>query len=186
MVSRLVDWSLVALLAGWFVLSILGQIEVAEPDSRFQRLRRRDWFGLIPVWTFFAPRPAWTDYHLLYRDRLADGDMTPWTEVVAVEPRRLRHAVWNPGKHSRKAVIDMVRTLTKELEQAKRRADARGEEWKVPARIFTSLPYVAILHLVGNLPRLSGAECTQFLIMKRDAAGPDDPGVMMLSALHQL
>lgn len=186
MLRHLPEALLIAFLAGWLAVSVLGQIRVADPDSRFQRLRHRDFCGLIPVWTFFAPRPAWTDYHLLYRDALEDGGTAPWSEVAVVKPRRLWHAVWNPDKHARKAVIDMVRTLTKELEAAKRRIEAQGKEWKVPGQIYTSLPYVALLNLVSNLPRLGGSTATQFLIMKRDAAGSGEAEVMMLSAFHHL
>jgi hypothetical protein len=183
---------LIVLLATWFALSVLGQIGVRNPSSRFQRIRRWDWFGLIPIWTFFAPRPSWTDYHLLYRDRLMDGNLTPWTEVVLIEQRRWWHIVWNPGKHERKALIDFVRTFTREVGRLKNKIVQTDLELsgctaaQLPASIFMSSPYIALLHVVCHLPRLSKAHSTQFLIMKMDAVDSGDPSALILSAFHEL
>lgn len=44
-------------------------------------LKAADVFGLIPVWTFFAPNPGMTDYYLLYQDRLPAGSFDNWRRV---------------------------------------------------------------------------------------------------------
>jgi hypothetical protein len=192
---------LIAALAAWFALSVLGQVAAVRWRAPFLRplealrgLRKYDLFGLIPLWTFFAPRPAWTDFHLLYRDRLADGTLTPWTEVMAIEARRWWHFAWNPRKHERKAVIDVVRMLSRRLFSTDRASWSAAivpltddKPWvEIPPGVHTSLPYLAILHMVSNLPRLGASDATQFLIMIADAARSGEPTVMMVSALHEL
>ncbi len=180
---------LAVVLVAWLAISALGQIDVEHPDSRFQRLRTRDPFGLIPVWTFFAPRPAWTDYHLLYRDILPDGRATAWSELFAIEPRRLTHAVWHPGKHCRKAVIDLVRTYTKELELV---AGSGGEDGELPpteqlpATLFLSLSYLTLLQAVSSAPRFGAAVSTQFMVLKHDRVDSPAPRAMLVSAVHTL
>lgn len=185
------EWILAGILGAWLIISGLGQIDVSEPRSVFQRIRQWDLFGLIPIWTFFAPRPAWIDYHLLYRDRLGDGTVSPWTEVVPVSGRTPVQALWNPGKRERKAIIDIVRTLTREIQNG--RADL-PEEFRfagrtaqhLPETIFTSLGYLALLHVVSRIPRLGTASETQFLVMQTDAAESGEPEVLILSAFHSL
>jgi hypothetical protein len=186
------EWILAGILSAWLLISVAGQINVSEPHSVFQRVRQWDLFGLIPIWTFFAPRPAWTDYHLLYRDRLGDGTMSPWTEVVPAIERKPVHALWNPGKRERKAIIDIVRTLTREIQSG--RVDLSSEGFPfggktaqhLPETMFTSLAYLALLHVVSRIPRLGTASETQFLVMQTDAAESGEPEVLILSAFHSL
>src|SRR5690348_12432463 len=56
---------------GWFILSILNQFGFAW----FDKITRHDHFSLLPLWTFFAPNPGQSDYHLIYRDRKTDGSL---------------------------------------------------------------------------------------------------------------
>lgn len=176
--------------ATWFLVSILGQVNVVDPRSRFQRMRRYDVFGLIPVWTFFAPRPAWTDYHLLYRDLLDTGEVTAWSEVVTVPKRRSLHAVWNPDKHTRKAVIDLIRTFTKELEHVARGAGIPDGTLptaaQLPARILTSMSYLSLLSAASAQPHFGNPRATQLLVMKRDPTPGARPRAMLVSPFHQL
>jgi hypothetical protein len=75
-------------------------------------LRAVDIFGLVPIWTFFAPNPGMTDYYLLYRDRLADGSFDNWREVDLKQSENgVRLALWNPTKRRHKALTDMVSVL---------------------------------------------------------------------------
>lgn len=100
-----------ALLAGWFVASVLGQ----HPDRGYDKIRNADRTGtgiLIPNWRFFAPVPAVEDQHFLYR--LASEDRTrhtEWREVYAINPRKMIHALWFPGRRVEKAVFDVASTL---------------------------------------------------------------------------
>ncbi|MEV1051417.1 hypothetical protein ACFWZR_03930 [Streptomyces sp. NPDC059017] len=109
--STVMERAVPALLAGWFVASVLGQ----HPDRSYDKVRSGDKTGtgiLIPNWRFFAPNPAVEDQHFLYR--LANEDKsrhTEWREVYAITPRKLAHAFWFPGRRAEKAIFDVASTL---------------------------------------------------------------------------
>lgn len=100
-----------ALLAGWFVASVLSQ----HPDRSYDKARTLDKTGtgiVIPNWRFFAPNPAVEDQHFLYRMANEDKtEHTEWREVYSIAPRKLIHAFWFPGRRIEKAVFDVASTL---------------------------------------------------------------------------
>src|SRR3954470_12564692 len=98
------DGAVALALGGWFVVAVLNQFRFRW----FDRVRRRDRLYLLPAWTFFAPNPGRSDYHLVYRDRRRDGSLTDWREVPLGAPRRPYSCVWNPRKRARKALSDIV------------------------------------------------------------------------------
>src|SRR6266704_3789794 len=98
---------LLFLLSLWLVLSILYQI---QRPAFVRWLTARDYFVLLPAWNFFSPEPGRHDYVLLYRDRFADGTVTPWHEIMVEGPGAAK-ALWNPSKRGRKAVSDMCSVL---------------------------------------------------------------------------
>jgi hypothetical protein len=67
---------------------------------------------LIPRWTFFAPTPGVTDFHLSYRTVAADGTVSEWEDIDRIASRTLVSAFWNPQKRVTKAVIEVVAFLT--------------------------------------------------------------------------
>ena len=113
--------ALALILAVWFVLSALNQI---NPISA--RLGPYDPLGLLPRWTFFAPHPGIYDYHLLYREcesletQLGTMEMVeaakhlvgPWTQVPAICPGSARFMLWNPQRRVTKTITDIVAGLT--------------------------------------------------------------------------
>src|SRR5437763_816434 len=115
----------------WFVLSVLGQFDWKIVRS----IRSWDPFGLIPRWTFFAPRPGVTDYHLVYQTFVGDKPR-PWREEVLSDPRTLRSAVWNPQKRNRKALVDSVRAFTRM---------ARNLDADTLWQLQYTIPYIAVL-----------------------------------------
>ena len=99
-------------------------------------LRAVDLFGLIPIWTFFAPNPGMTDYYLLYRDRLPDGSFDNWRKVELKESENgFRLALWNPTKRKHKALSDIVSSLMK-------LANHRGSDG-----LIVTVPYILISEL---------------------------------------
>lgn len=115
-----------AALAAWFVASVLGQ----HPDRSYDKVRKLDRTGtgiLIPNWRFFAPIPAMEDQHFLYRLATEDKqEHTPWREAYTIQPRRLVHAVWFPGRRMEKAIFDVASTLTHEGSNSPRMRTARA------------------------------------------------------------
>ncbi|MGL4743416.1 MAG: hypothetical protein ACRCXL_03380 [Dermatophilaceae bacterium] len=111
LVRAVVERAVPAIFGGWFVASLLGQ----HPDRSYDKSRKLDRTGtgiVIPNWRFFAPNPAVEDQHFLYRLASADhARFTEWREVYVVEPRRMMHAIWFPGRRMEKAVFDVASTL---------------------------------------------------------------------------
>src|ERR1051326_1455357 len=100
MSGSLFQWSVIAVLVIWFILSVLNQLKW----KWFELIRQFDYFSLLPFWTFFAPNPGQTDYHLTFRDKLADGLMTEWKEIEIGAPRYWYCFIWNPEKRSKKVI----------------------------------------------------------------------------------
>ncbi len=134
----------------WFLVSIAGQLPIALQ----RRLRRHDAFGLVPQWTFFAPRPGVTDVHLLYRDWAGDRTVGPWREIHLRTARRWWHCLWNPNKRAKKALLDMSQEL------------AAAARVLSPIAVQGSMPYLLALAFVSRQPHAPGTELTQFMLMR--------------------
>jgi hypothetical protein len=159
------------ILGTWFLFSVLGQV----PWSQLAFLRRWDVFGLIPHWSFFAPRPSRFDFHLLYRDVLADGVATAWREIPIVAPLHWSCAVWNPARRSKKALFDAVNALLNDLQTQNIEA------------LYLSVSYLLLLHHVSEQPHFIGAHTTQFMLMGSQGTFTEGaPFGMFLSSLHEL
>ena len=97
----------VALLGAWLVLTIINQLNL-----RWMRhIKALDFMLLIPRWTFFAPDPGLSDFHLSYRTIAADGTPSAWEEIDLIARRTALSAIWNPDKRVTKAVIEVVAFL---------------------------------------------------------------------------
>ncbi|GEM32916.1 hypothetical protein NN3_39230 [Nocardia neocaledoniensis NBRC 108232] len=168
-----------AALLTWFLVSVICQIprnlERWEAGTMQQWFRARDVLGLLPRWHFFAPVPATDNLHLLYRDRMADGQLAPWREIGPRRPAKCVGALWHPGRRQNKALID----ITLELLQAGLSLDGDAD------RIQTTLPYIALLNFVCSLPRDHRPYATQFLVM-RSKGSDENPEhqVLFVSAMH--
>ena len=98
-----------------------------------------DSVGLIPRWCFFAPNPAVTDTHLLYRVGMRDSlDSDPrWLHGfrMAVDEEMSPGSfefVWSPWSRSRKGIIDFADEL-------------RGRD---STMMNASTPYLLLLNFV--------------------------------------
>lgn len=161
----------IAILAGWFLISVLAQLNV----KAVARLKVHDVFSLIPNWSFFAPRPGTTDYHLLFRDSDATGMWGKWREIPLASRRTLWGALWNPEKRKTKVLSDVVRGLV-------RLAQNRGFK-----DFSLTLPYLAILNYVSSIRRSTSCLQTQFMILQSEGFFADgDPQFLFMSNPHNL
>jgi hypothetical protein len=166
-----VDALVVVLLEVWFVLSIVQQFG----PSWFERVREFDIFGLLPLWTFFAPNPGHSDYHLVYRDRAADGTLTAWQELVLAEERDPSAFLWNPQKRSKKVLADVAATLA-EYGNLQVSEDA----------LMLSLPYLILLNVVSALEPHESSE-RQFALVETFGFRRFEPNrVLLVSDFHTL
>jgi hypothetical protein len=161
-------------LSAWLALSIVTQFRRATHDWRIARWLAA--FGLLPRWTFFAPRPCTSDFHILFRDVIDDnGVVTRWTELPILAPRTPLSVLWNPLKRQKKTFIDLVMSLRRDRRQLK-------SSYKQ-----VSVPYMVFLNVATHLPRDYSAVATQFLILETSYNGESSrTGKVLLSDIHPL
>ncbi len=161
----------VAILGIYLGLTIFSHLPIPLARS----LNVRDRFAVIPHWSFFAPTPGVSDFHLMVRDRLVGGKFSLWKEVpVGCQTRSPFAFLWHPGKRSGKALLDLTTTLLGVVQNAGGRQE----------QIYLSLPYLMLLHAVSALPASSVSIGRQFLLAKMD--GPDAaPDVLFVSNVHE-
>jgi hypothetical protein len=161
----------IVILVGWFLISVLSQLNVKAVAP----LKARDIFSLIPNWSFFAPRPGTSDYHLLFRDSDHAEAWSRWREIPLANRRTLWGAIWNPEKRKTKALSDVVRGLVR-LAQDKALKD-----------FSLTLPYLAILNYVSSIRRSTPCVQTQFMILKSEGFFADqDPQFLFMSNAHNV
>jgi hypothetical protein len=158
--------------AVWFGATAIAQFR----SGVGRRIKAHDPFALVPMWTFFAPNPGTRDLRLLCRDRLIDGTLAPWHEVLA-PGTGVRRAVWNPWKRQRKALFDAGQLVSQIAAQ-------NGDD----PLVLLSFPFVMLLAAVSALPSSPLSVARQFVIV--DTAGSDDgpqePRLIFASHWHDL
>ena len=160
------------ILGTWLIISILSQF---RRFKWIKLLKYYDPFALIPSWYFFAPNPGVTDYRVLYRDKLFDGQFTVWKEVD-YHRSSLLHAIWNPEKRRRKAITDTCSFL---LQTASKKTKSK--------RLLVSVPYLAILTYVVSMPHNNLSEYRQFMIARTHGQHTTkEPEILFISNQHRL
>lgn len=170
---------LLGLLALWFLISLLAQFRrVGWLGDWVGWVKSWDYLALIPAWSFFAPNPGTRDFELLFRDRLVDGQHTPWKEIERPVGSFVR-AIWNPSKRRQKAVVDMCSLLTRM---------AAGNRTELGARhVILSVPYLGLLTYVSSLEAGPLSLSRQFLIATTFGYHSDKkPEILYISNLHAL
>jgi hypothetical protein len=162
--------ALACFLGGLFVLIAVRQVS----SQQYHRLTGWDIAGLLPVWRFFAPEPGRFDYHLLYRDKLRNELITPWREIQTTTSCGSLRAIWNPSKRSNKALVDIVSDLAREWNEVD------------DGRIMYSVPYIALLNRVSNLPRLQDADGTQFAVFVSPGLTGQSAELLFASNFHSI
>lgn len=166
------------LAACWAVATIALVLTAASQVEAWRLgplLKRHDRFGLIPMWTFFAPNPGTTDARLLWREARSDGGVSPWREP---DPPRISwtRGLWNPAQRTRKVIRDAAVALM-EMDRA------------APEDLRTQLtvPYLLLLHYVSVQPASPNAIARQFVLV--DSSGDHTPRgtiePLIVSAWHR-
>ncbi|NIY69005.1 hypothetical protein [Streptomyces malaysiensis] len=166
---------LYALFGVWLSLTVVRQFPSPWANRICHRVDPTS--TMLPISTFFAPRPGDTDSHLLVRDKLADGTVTAWEEYPLIAKRSLRHMVWHPGRRAEKALFDVFNELRQTLH-----TEQRIEELQL------TVPYLIVLNFVTNhCAHDPAAEKTQFLLATSGGYDVDDePRGVLTSAFHDL
>jgi hypothetical protein len=158
--------------AVWFGATAISQFR--NPVGRW--IKAHDAFALVPMWTFFAPNPGTRDLRLLWRDRLVDGTLAPWHEVLPPDTG-LGRALWHPWKRQRKAVFDAGQLVSLIAAQ-------NGND----PLLLVTFPFVMLLAAVCALPASPLSRARQFVILDTTGRddGPQEPRLLLASHWHDL
>jgi hypothetical protein len=169
-IATCVDVIASVVLALWALASLLAQMRV----KILAPIRLADWGHLIPNWSFFAPRPARSDYYLCYCDIGTDGRISEWATLTQLPRKSWLTAFWHPTRRETKAMLDAVRMLMR----------LRGR--RLPG-LELSLPYLALLQYVDAAPHAIHTVATRFVLVARLATGLETtPKLIFKSKWHRL
>jgi len=139
------------LLTTAFIASVLNQLPIRKWHSF---IARADPWTFLPFWGFFGPNPAYAGVHIVYRDRSRDG-WSGWEEIPIPSPNGWRW-LWNPARHERKALHDLINGLAKIIHEL------NGSD-----KIVLSSCYLALLAWVCEQARIdTTAVCRQFALVE--------------------
>ena len=138
-------------------------------------------FRILPRWTFFAPNPGVSDYHLLFRTKNKSGEVSPFVSIPLRNKKSLLNAFWNPHKRAQKALNDFVQEIRRWIAR-----ENFNEETQHLIKL--SFSYVVTLHYCTELIRKSGdVESVQFTILETFGYSElAEPRLILNSDFHQL
>ncbi len=97
-------------LAVFLIASVIYQITSLKP-----KIGKYDKLGILPNYSFFAPKPLTRDYRLAYKV-IADEEQQEWIEIPFYNKFSILQTVWNPRKYYNKGMIDTCNFMIKEFE----------------------------------------------------------------------
>ncbi len=139
-------------------------------------VERRTPFKLFPSWAFFAPNPAYHDYHLVARELRGNGKLGPCTPIGSFSDRRLIHLIWNPDKRPQRILQDAMQSIK------------RIRKWSTSDQVVQcSLPYLLLLHYVTTQYQWdSDAVAIQFAVVETSGRDGKRVWISFLSGFHRL
>jgi len=165
----ILDRFLVAFLAVWMLLTIGYQLLLLAAFAKLRPFSRLNWdpLALIPRWIFWASPPA-REWQVLYRNKYADGRLTPWTTAWRMRSNPFRW-IWNPDVRTWKAIDDCCFSL---LGRA-----AKGG--KQPNELFVTWPYIALAAYISGIQPSSPGEFRQFMVAKACRSDDEEPAQIL-------
>lgn len=150
------DQITLSVLALVFFGSVFNQLPVIAWHTLIARL---DPSGFLPYYGFFGPKPAFAGVHIVYRDK-DPSCWSCWAEID-VPPTNGWRWIWNPARHERKALHDLVNGLAFLI------AESRGQ-----TPIVLSNCHLALVAWVLAQPRiLAASQFRQFALVEATGHG---------------
>ena len=165
--------ALIVTLAFLLVSTLLQQ----SANPRYSRFRTADSFGLLPMWSFFAPTPARHDLYILWRFFDVHGRPGEWRQLCDPAAQRWYQILFYPGRRHSKIIFDLVQDLQRSL--------ATGHE----KTVTSDGAYVAIKNFARRQAQRERQDETRFQLCAIKDAGFDEeeqPEVMFLSKQYQI
>jgi hypothetical protein len=151
----------------WLLLTFFTQIKGRVRST----IKSYDVLGLLPIWSFFAPRPSTADLCLMFRDIYPSGEMSPWRIVETNPPRKPFHLLWNPLRRTQAALVN----LSRHLPTAAGPADLKNFKESVAYRAVVNV----VMHLL--MPPLACARQFCFMAVWRTPEGEQRSRPVFLS-----
>ena len=172
----------VALVLGlWLLASVLVQASMLFRNfGRYcckflKHLKEWDHFGLLPCFTFFSLAPDF-DFRLLYRDKLVDGQFSPW-RLIETKMSRWKW-LWNPGKRKIKALDDICHAMI---------SMAASELRCQKTHLLTQFPYLELAYHVSGIAPAALSRQRQFMVARTFGYISDrQPEILFISPLFRL
>jgi len=160
----------VAVFALWFLATVLTQFSYPWAE----RLKAFDSCHIFPRWTFFAPNPGTSDFHLVFRQKNPLGEISDFLEV----PLHIRGRwafIWNPDKRVKKGLFDLAVTVG--------RLCATGECDE--RNITFSFAYIALLNYLTYSQLAPDTDAIQFALLSSGGfISAFEPSLVMCSGFH--
>lgn len=207
LIYQVASWGVVSLLAVWCVATA---VRVIPPVRDRMNSVLGSGMKFIPSYRFFAPDPGRWDFHLLYRVRREDEEVTDWRHCEdLIDFPQYIHWIWNPRMYDTKAMSDYAQSLASTLEEEEGRdgepeagmeADdqdyedldmvegesARLLESEEMEKYVVSTPYLSLLNYVTGEADGADAEEVQFLIMRGSLRKGESSEPFFLSYFHEV
>jgi hypothetical protein len=154
----------------WLALTIIKQlVRTRDAMSKIDVLR------IIPLWRLFAPRPLRSDFCVLSRALLKDGNFTIW-EIVPMAQEKPKGAwLWHPELRSRKFLVEAIESLP------------ACPEGKVDLSIISNPYYLGLLSYVSGSVTVPTAAAIQFGIVSYREYDECFPATLRFcSAIHAI
>jgi len=166
-------------LATWLVLTVANQFDYAR--SKLGRILALDIFGLIPVWTFFAPHPGTSDYRIFFRGTSRSGELVPWSELELSEGRKPWHFLWNPHKRHAKVLNDLVQAFLRFYHGASAK---NYDAAQLRMACMLNMAYLGTLSLIEARARSLAMASVQFAIVSEEGSAPGIFNPVIVSLSH--
>jgi hypothetical protein len=162
----------IAIFALWLVGTLVHQLDYPWAKG----ITGHDLFRLLPRWTFFAPNPGTSDYHLVFRERNGAGDVSPFLELPMHARGRWAFAI-NPDKRVKKALMDFSIMLNQHCA-----SDDYDEN-----NIRLTFSYLGILNLLSRIPLDPATNSIQFGVLVSDGfTEVAEPRLLLCSEFHDV
>lgn len=132
----------------WLLISIVWQFQFKSLTT----IKEFDFIGIFPNWTFFAPNPGTSDYHIIYRSADEETGIGEWIEIPLISYRTYSNSIWNPEKRKVKLLIDCINALIKTVQKCRKE---NMSELYMTQNLCTSVPYLLILNAVTKFHKNS-------------------------------
>lgn len=170
---HIVHIAIISFFSVWLVATVINQFNY----NWVRVLREIDIFHILPRWTFFAPNPGTSDYHILFRQMDDDNNISEFHEVPVYGKKKFFTFLWNPQKRAKKSLIDLSVDM-KRLVSINRLN---------PENIKLSFNYIAFLNFYNNEVLNPNTKYIQFAVMVTTGyIEYEDPYLLICSEFHHV